>query len=69
MVAALTMVPFILTHSVVLLTSLDIIGFGLPSDAPSLGRLIKQGVANGPMVGINGIFLSQHHADIIDLHG
>lgn len=58
MVAALTMVPFILTNSVVLLTSLDFIGFGLPSDAPSLGRLIKQGVANlqAPWLGLTAFF-------------
>lgn len=58
MVAALTMVPFILTNSVVLLTSLDFIGFGLPADAPSLGRLIKQGVANlqAPWLGLTAFF-------------
>ncbi|XOV89057.1 MAG: ABC transporter permease [Pseudomonadota bacterium] len=58
MVAALTMVPFILTNSVVLLTSLDFIGFGLPPDAPSLGRLIKQGVANlqAPWLGLTAFF-------------
>ncbi len=46
MVAALTMVPFLLTTAVILLTSLDFLGFGLPPDAPSLGRLIKQGTGN-----------------------
>ncbi|MEX0942524.1 MAG: ABC transporter permease [Pseudomonadales bacterium] len=58
MVAALTMVPFILTNSVVLLTSLDFIGFGLPPDAPSLGRLIKQGVSNlqAPWLGFTAFF-------------
>lgn len=58
MVAALTMIPFILTNSVVLLTSLDFIGFGLPPDAPSLGRLIKQGVANlqAPWLGLTAFF-------------
>lgn len=58
MVAALTMVPFILTNSVVLLTSLDFLGFGLPSDSPSLGRLIKQGVANlqAPWLGLTAFF-------------
>jgi len=58
MVAALTMVPFLLTNSVVLLTSLDFIGFGLPPDAPSLGRLIKQGVANlqAPWLGLTAFF-------------
>ncbi|HIG42966.1 MAG: ABC transporter permease [bacterium] len=58
MVAALTMVPFILTNSVVLLTSLDFLGFGLPSDAPSLGRLIKQAVSNlqAPWLGFTAFF-------------
>ncbi len=58
MVAALTMVPFILTNSVVLLTSLDFLGFGLPSDAPSLGRLIKQAVSNlqAPWLGLTAFF-------------
>ena len=58
MVAALTMVPFILTNSVVLLTSLDFIGFGLPVDSPSLGQLIRQGVANlnAPWLGLTAFF-------------
>lgn len=58
MVAALTMVPFILTNSVVLLTSLDFIGFGLPADAPSLGRLVKQGTQNlqAPWLGLTAFF-------------
>ncbi len=58
MVAALTMVPFILTNSVVLLTSLDFIGFGLPADAPSLGRLVKQGASNlqAPWLGLTAFF-------------
>jgi microcin C transport system permease protein len=58
MVAALTMVPFILTNSVVLLTSLDFIGFGLPADAPSLGRLVKQVTSNlqAPWLGLTAFF-------------
>ena len=58
MVAALTMVPFILTNSVVLLTSLDFLGFGLPSDAPSLGRLIRQATANlhAPWLALTAFF-------------
>ena len=58
MVAALTMVPFILTNSVVLLTSLDFLGFGLPADAPSLGRLIKQATANlnAPWLALTAFF-------------
>ena len=46
MVATITFLPFILTGSVTVLTSLDFLGFGLPSDSPSLGRLLAQGRAN-----------------------
>ncbi len=46
MVATITFLPFILTGSITLLTSLDFLGFGLPSDSPSLGRLLAQGRAN-----------------------
>ncbi len=57
-VAALTMVPFIVTNSVVLLTSLDFIGFGLPVESPSLGRLIRQGVSNlhSPWLALTAFF-------------
>ncbi len=57
-VAALTMVPFIITNSVVLLASLDFLGFGLPMDSPSLGRLIRQGVANlhAPWLALTAFF-------------
>ena len=55
MVATLTFLPFILNSAVVTLTSLDFIGFGLPPDAPSLGRLVGQGKANlhAPWIGIS----------------
>ena len=58
MVAALTMVPFVLTSSVVFLTALDFLGFGLPYDAPSLGRLIRQGTSNlqAPWLGLTAFF-------------
>lgn len=46
MVATITFLPFILTGSVTVLTSLDFLGFGLPSESPSLGRLLAQGRAN-----------------------
>ena len=46
MVSALTFMPFVLTGSVTLLTSLDFLGFGLPPGSPSLGELLKQGKAN-----------------------
>ena len=46
MVATLTFLPFILSGSVVLLTALDFLGFGLPPGSASLGELLQQGKAN-----------------------
>jgi microcin C transport system permease protein len=56
MVATLTFLPFILSGSVVTLTSLDFLGFGLPPGSPSLGELLNQGKANlqAPWLGIAG---------------
>lgn len=55
MVATLTFVPFILTGAITGLTSLDFLGFGLPSGSPSLGELIAQGKSNlhAPWLGIS----------------
>lgn len=55
MVATLTFLPFVLNASVVLLTSLDFIGFGLPPGDPSLGELLGQGKANlqAPWLGLS----------------
>ena len=65
MVATLTFMPFILSGSIVALTSLDFLGFGLPPGSPSLGELLKQGRSNleAPWLGITafvslGILLS-----------
>jgi microcin C transport system permease protein len=54
MVATLTFMPFILSSSVVALTSLDFLGFGLPPGSPSLGELLNQGKSNlhAPWLGI-----------------
>ena len=46
MVASLTFLPFILNGSIVTLTSLDFLGFGMPPGSPSLGELVAQGKAN-----------------------
>lgn len=46
MVATLTMLPFIVTGSISTLASLDFLGFGLPSSAPSLGELTLQAKQN-----------------------
>jgi microcin C transport system permease protein len=58
MVATLTYLPFILTGSITLLTSLDFLGFGLPSDSPSLGRLLAQARTNidAPWLGLTSFF-------------
>ena len=58
MVATLTFLPFILTGSVTVLTSLDFLGFGLPPGSPSLGELLNQGKNNlqAPWLGFTGFF-------------
>ncbi|MDF7670265.1 microcin C ABC transporter permease [Orbaceae bacterium ESL0721] len=55
MVATLTFLPFILCGAITTLTSLDFLGFGLPIDSPSLGRLLLQGKNNlqAPWLGIS----------------
>ena len=54
MTATLTFLPFILNGSIVVLTSLDFLGFGMPPGSPSLGELLAQGKANlqSPWLGI-----------------
>lgn len=56
MISTFTFLPFILSGSVVMLTSLDFLGFGLPPGSPSLGNLLAQGKANlqAPWLGISG---------------
>ncbi len=58
MVATLTFMPFILAGSVTTLTSLDFLGFGLPSGSPSLGELLQQGQRNlqAPWLILSGFF-------------
>lgn len=58
MVATLTFMPFILSGSVVTLTSLDLLGFGLPPGSPSLGELLAQGKNDlqAPWLGLTGFF-------------
>jgi len=46
MVATLTLMPFVLTGSITVLTSLDFLGFVLPPGSPSLGELLQQGKNN-----------------------
>ena len=58
MVATITFMPFILNGSIVTLTSLDFLGFGLPPGSASLGELLAQGKNNihAPWLGITSFF-------------
>jgi microcin C transport system permease protein len=58
MVATMTFLPFILSSSVMTLTALDFLGFGLPPGSPSLGEMLSQGKANiqAPWLGLAGFF-------------
>ncbi|WP_415183731.1 ABC transporter permease [Phaeovulum sp.] len=46
MVATLTLLPFAVTGTIAALASLDYLGYGLPSSAPSLGELALQAKQN-----------------------
>ena len=54
LVTTLTLLPFIFTGAIGLLTSLDFLGFGLPPGSASLGELIAQGKNNlqAPWLGL-----------------
>jgi microcin C transport system permease protein len=58
MVATLTMLPFIVTGAIGSLATLDFLGFGLPSSAPSLGELTLQAKQNlqAPWLGFTAFF-------------
>jgi microcin C transport system permease protein len=58
MVATMTFLPFILSSSVMTLTALDFLGFGLPPGSPSLGEMLSQGKSNiqAPWLGLCGFF-------------
>jgi microcin C transport system permease protein len=58
MVATLTFLPFIVTGTIGGLASLDFLGFGLPSSAPSLGELTLQAKQNlqAPWLGFTAFF-------------
>jgi microcin C transport system permease protein len=58
MVATMTFLPFIMSSSVMTLTALDFLGFGLPPGSASLGELLSQGKANvqAPWLGLTGFF-------------
>jgi ABC-type multidrug transport system fused ATPase/permease subunit len=58
MVATLTFLPFIVTGTIGSLASLDFLGFGLPSSAPSLGEMTLQAKnnLNAPWLGFTAFF-------------
>ncbi|KAA9005258.1 ABC transporter permease [Histidinibacterium aquaticum] len=58
MVATVTMLPFLITGSIATLASLDFLGFGLPSSAPSLGEMTLQAKQNlqAPWLGFTAFF-------------
>ncbi|WP_343080843.1 ABC transporter permease [Ostreiculturibacter nitratireducens] len=58
MVATLTLLPFIVTGTIGTLASLDFLGYGLPSSAPSLGELTLQAKQNlqAPWLGFSAFF-------------
>lgn len=55
LVAVFSVLPFVVNGSIVALTSLDFLGFGLPPGYPSLGEMIAQGKNNlfAPWIGIS----------------
>lgn len=59
LISTTTYFPFILAGSIATLTTLDFLGFGLPSEYASLGEILNQGKdnLNSPHIGIIG-FLS-----------
>ncbi|WP_299836795.1 ABC transporter permease [uncultured Jannaschia sp.] len=58
MVATLTFLPFLVTGAIGGLATLDFLGFGLPSSAPSLGELTLQAKQNlqAPWLGFTAFF-------------
>lgn len=58
MSSSLSQLPFMLTANVTALTALDFLGYGLPSDAASLGELLLQGKNNltAPWLALSGFF-------------
>ncbi|CAK7021710.1 MAG: Inner membrane ABC transporter permease protein YejE [Desulfovibrio sp.] len=57
-VALISILPFLVNSSIVTLTSLDFLGFGLPPEYPSLGELVVQGKNNlfAPWIGLSAFF-------------
>ena len=57
--SSIATLPFLLSSSIVTLTSLDFLGFGLPIESPSLGELLAQGKnnINAYWLGISGFIV------------
>jgi microcin C transport system permease protein len=58
MVATITLLPFIVTGAIGGLATLDLLGFGMPNSAPSLGELTLQAKNNlqAPWLGFSAFF-------------
>jgi microcin C transport system permease protein len=58
LVATFAYLPFELTGAIATLAALDLIGYGMPPGAPSLGTLLNQGRTNlqAPWLGLTGFF-------------
>ena len=69
MVATLTYLPFILSGSVTLLSTLDFLGFGLPPGSPSLGELVAQAQEQpaGIVARVHRVLRAGRRADAADL--
>ena len=70
MVATMTFLPFIMSGSVMALTALDFLGFGLPPGSPSLGEMLLagQGQPAGALARPRRLLHRRHHAVAADLH-
>ncbi len=70
MVATMTFLPFIVSSSVMTLTALDFLGFGLPPGSPSLGELLSQaqGQRAGAVARLHRLLRGRDHAVAPDLH-
>jgi len=58
LISAMSFMPFILTGSITMLTSLDFLGLGLPAGSASLGEMLQQGKNNlqAPWLGLSAFF-------------
>jgi microcin C transport system permease protein len=57
--SSIATLPFILSASIITLTSLDFLGLGMPIESPSLGELLAQGKDNvsAYWLGISGFMI------------